>query len=148
VVFTGDQSASAHAGKPLLGLFASEVTFREGTAAAVAAAGGLQRPGAPDWDVTVATAKRRLAGDPRGYLLVANHEATGKLGGGNTPDLLRAAAVADHAWLLDISYVATCEGWLYLAVVLDLATREVVSWAVHEHMRTELTLAALVMAVQ
>jgi transposase InsO family protein len=147
VVFTADQSASAPAGKPLLGLFASEETYREGTAAAVAAV-GLQRPGAPDWDVMVATAMRRLAGAPRGYFLVANHEATGKLGGGNAPDLLRAAAAADHAWLLDISYVATCEGWLYLAVVLDLATREVLSWAIHEHMRTELTLAALMMAVQ
>jgi transposase InsO family protein len=44
--------------------------------------------------------------------------------------------------------IPTGEGWLYLAAVLDLATRKVVGWAMRDHMRTELPLAALMMAAQ
>jgi transposase InsO family protein len=58
------------------------------------------------------------------------------------------AAAPNRVWLADISYIATGEGWLYLAAVLDLATRKVVGWAMRDHMRTELTLAAPMMAVQ
>jgi putative transposase len=54
----------------------------------------------------------------------------------------------NRVWLADITYVPTGEGWLYLAAVLDLATRKVVGWAMREHMRTELASAALLMAVQ
>ena len=42
----------------------------------------------------------------------------------------------------------TSEGWLYLAVILDLFTRKVVGWAMRDHMRAELTIAALTMAIQ
>ncbi len=45
-------------------------------------------------------------------------------------------------------YVPTGEGWLYLAVVLDLFTRKIVGWAMGDHMRAELTIAALTMAIQ
>jgi transposase InsO family protein len=45
-------------------------------------------------------------------------------------------------------YVPTSEGWLYLAVVLDLFTRRIVGWAMRDHMRVELTIAALAMAIQ
>jgi putative transposase len=41
----------------------------------------------------------------------------------------------------------TGEGWLYLAVVLDLFTRKIVGWAMRDHMRAELTIAALTMAI-
>jgi putative transposase len=51
-------------------------------------------------------------------------------------------------WLADISYIPTDEGWLYLAVVLDLFTRKVVGWAMRDHLRQELTIAALTMAIQ
>jgi putative transposase len=51
-------------------------------------------------------------------------------------------------WLADITYIATGEGWLCLAVILDLFTRKVVGWAMREHMRAELTMAALTMAIQ
>jgi len=54
----------------------------------------------------------------------------------------------DQVWLADITYIPTCRGWLYLAVVLDLFTRKVVGWAMREHMRAELTIAALIMAIQ
>lgn len=48
----------------------------------------------------------------------------------------------------DITYVPTDEGWLYLAVVLDLFSRKAVGWAMRDHLRTELPLAALTMAIQ
>ena len=51
-------------------------------------------------------------------------------------------------WLADITYIPTGEGWLYLAAVLDLATRRIVGWAMRDHMRTELALAGLMMAAQ
>jgi putative transposase len=54
----------------------------------------------------------------------------------------------DQVWLADITYISTDEGWLYLAVILDLFTRKVVGWAMRDHMRAELTIAALMMAIQ
>lgn len=52
----------------------------------------------------------------------------------------------DRVWTSDITYVATDEGWLYLAVVVDLFSRQVVGWSMKPHMRTELVLDALRMA--
>ena len=46
----------------------------------------------------------------------------------------------------DIAYIWTLEGWLYLAVVVDLFSRQVVGWAVADHMRTALCASALQMA--
>lgn len=54
---------------------------------------------------------------------------------------------ANTVWATDITYVWTWEGWLYLAVVLDLFSRRVVGWALADHMRTELVLNALQMAL-
>ena len=54
----------------------------------------------------------------------------------------------DRLWFADITYVATLEGWLYLAVVLDAFSRKVVGWAMADHLRTELVADALAMAVQ
>jgi putative transposase len=48
----------------------------------------------------------------------------------------------------DITYIPTDEGFLYLAAVMDLCIRKIVGWSMRDHMRTELTLAALMMAVQ
>jgi putative transposase len=53
----------------------------------------------------------------------------------------------DEVWLSDITYIPTAEGWLYLAVILDLFTRQVVGWAMDQEMPQELTLRALAMAV-
>ena len=67
------------------------------------------------------------------------------------PNLLEQRFVAsapNQVWLADITYVPTGEGWLYLAAVLDLATRKVVGWAMRNHLRSELTEAALLMAIQ
>ena len=68
-----------------------------------------------------------------------------------TPNLLEQKFVAERpnqVWLADITYVPTKEGWLFLAVVLDLFTRKIVGWAMRDHMRAELTIAALTMAIQ
>ena len=53
----------------------------------------------------------------------------------------------DHAWAADITYIPTREGWLYLAVLLDLASRRVVGWALRTRLNQELTLSALRMAL-
>jgi len=48
----------------------------------------------------------------------------------------------NQVWLGDITYVATDEGWLYLAGILDLYSRRLIGWAMSEHIDTELILAA------
>jgi putative transposase len=52
----------------------------------------------------------------------------------------------DTRWAGDITYIATWEGWAYLATVIDLASRRVVGWALADHMRTDLVADALRMA--
>lgn len=67
------------------------------------------------------------------------------------PNLLDRAFVPagpDQVWAADITYIPTEEGWLYLAVVLDLFGRAVVGWAMRDPLRTELPLAAVMMALQ
>lgn len=56
--------------------------------------------------------------------------------------------VPDRVWVGDITYLPTREGWLYLAVVLDLASRRVVGWAMRSTLERGLTLDALAMAMQ
>ena len=65
------------------------------------------------------------------------------------PDLVGrrfAPAAPDVAWWGDITYVATGEGWLYVASVLDLGSRRLLGYSMAEHMRTELVADALKMA--
>lgn len=52
----------------------------------------------------------------------------------------------NRVWLADITYIPTREGWLYLATVLDLASRRCVGWAMRDTMEVELALSALRMA--
>lgn len=66
------------------------------------------------------------------------------------PNLLDRNFVApapNRVWLADITYVETDQGWLYLATVMDLYSRRIVGWAMADHLRTELALAALRMAI-
>jgi len=56
-------------------------------------------------------------------------------------------ARADHVWVSDITYVPTREGWLYLAVVLDLHSRRAVGWAMRARLEWELVRDALRMAI-
>jgi putative transposase len=57
------------------------------------------------------------------------------------------AAAPNQKWLADITYIPTDEGWLYLALVLDLYARKLVGWAMSETMPQELTLQALEVAL-
>ena len=54
-----------------------------------------------------------------------------------------AAAAPDEKWGADLSYIWTREGWLYLAVIIDLYARRVVGWAVSDRLHKELALTAL-----
>ncbi len=58
------------------------------------------------------------------------------------------ASAPNQIWLADITYIETGQGWLYLAAVMDLHSRRIVGWAMRDHLRTELPLAALRMAIQ
>jgi putative transposase len=65
------------------------------------------------------------------------------------PNLLArdfSPATPNAAWTSDITYVATDEGWLYLAVILELFNRQVVGWSMKPHMRQDLVVEALRMA--
>jgi transposase InsO family protein len=67
-------------------------------------------------------------------------------------DLIRRNFTADAAqvntrWCGDITYIATWEGWLYLATVIDIASRRVVGFAIADHLRTELVADALANAI-
>ena len=67
------------------------------------------------------------------------------------PDLVErdfTATAPNQLWVADITYVPTWAGFLYLAVVLDVWSRRVVGWAMATHLRTELVLEALDMAVE
>jgi transposase InsO family protein len=55
-------------------------------------------------------------------------------------------AKPNQVWTTDITYVWTLQGWLYVAVVIDLFSRQVVGWAIGDHMRTSLCINALQMA--
>src|SRR5207245_11680640 len=56
-------------------------------------------------------------------------------------------AARDQAWVTDITYIPTGEGWLYLAAILDLCSRFVVGWALSERITDDLTRGALGMAL-
>lgn len=65
------------------------------------------------------------------------------------PNLLNRdfeVAEPNRVWISDITYVWTCEGWLYLAAVLDLFSRQVVGWAMSKRMTKELVMDAFKMA--
>ena len=57
------------------------------------------------------------------------------------------ATAPNQKWLADLTYIPTAEGWLYLALVLDLYARKIVGWAMSETMPQELTLEALSVAL-
>jgi putative transposase len=69
---------------------------------------------------------------------------------GIAPNLLDRDFSADgpnQKWAGDISYILTSEGWLYLAVILDLYSRRVIGWAVSNRMKRDLAIRALEMAM-
>jgi putative transposase len=58
-----------------------------------------------------------------------------------------AVPAANQAWVSDITYVATAEGWMYLCVIEDLYSRRVVGWSMGTSLATDLVMAAFMMAV-
>ena len=72
---------------------------------------------------------------------------------GSRPDLVGRdftvdPAAVDTRWCGDITYINTWQGWLYLATVIDLASRRIVGWAVAEHLKTDLVDDALTDALR
>jgi putative transposase len=66
------------------------------------------------------------------------------------PNKLQRAFTVEHpdrAWVTDITYIRTWQGWLYLAVVMDLFARKVVGWSMKPTLARELVLDAILMAV-
>jgi len=66
-----------------------------------------------------------------------------------SPNLLNRnfdVVAPNKVWTTDITYVWTLEGWVYVAIVIDLFSRQIVGWAIDDHMRTSLCTNALQMA--
>ena len=73
-----------------------------------------------------------------------------RLGARTAPNLLNqdfSATRSNQKWVGDITYIDTAEGWLYLAVILDLYSRRVVGWAMRDRLDTQLVESAWRMAV-
>jgi putative transposase len=82
----------------------------------------------------------------RPWTITTTRSTTGR----PAPDLVDRNFVAedrDQLWVADITYVSTWEGFLYLAVVLDAWSRRIVGWSMAHHLRSELVVDALNMAV-
>ena len=83
---------------------------------------------------------------PKKYKVTTDSDHTFNI----APNLLDQDFTADgpnQKWAGDISYIWTSEGWLYLAVILDLYSRRVIGWAVSNRMKRDLAIRALDMAV-
>jgi len=66
---------------------------------------------------------------------------------GNALDRAFTADAPNRKWVADFTYIWTAQGWLYLAVVLDLYARRIVGWSMQAHMTSELVTDALMMAL-
>lgn len=67
------------------------------------------------------------------------------------PNLLKrdfTASAPDQVWVADITYIWTIEGWLYLASIMDLFSRKIIGMSIDTHMKKDLTVAALNMAME
>lgn len=81
------------------------------------------------------------------FLPKTTDSAHGKPVADNLLDRDFAAERPNQKWVVDITYIPTDEGWLYLAAVMDLHSRMIVGWAMAEHMREQLVIDALKMAI-
>ena len=145
------QADTATAGAPpvLAELVAKVFDDSRGTYGCRRVAAELNRQGHPASVGLVADLMRELdlvACQPRSYktTTVAGEDPVA------SPDLIErefTAPAPGQRLVGDITYLRTGEGWLYLATVIDLATRMVVGWQLAEHMRTSLVTDALAMAI-
>lgn len=83
----------------------------------------------------------------RGYRKPRTHAGTPSVVAANTLDRQFNPAQPNQLWVTDITYIRTHEGWLYLAVVIDLFSRLVVGWSMKSRITTDLVLDALLMAL-
>ncbi len=70
--------------------------------------------------------------------------------GVHAPDLVRHdwnPSAPNTLWMADITYIRIWQGWLYLAVIMDVCSRRIVGWSMQSHMRTDLVQDALDMAI-
>ena len=65
----------------------------------------------------------------------------------NLLDRQFAVTELNHAWVSDITYCATAEGWVYLCTIMDLASRKIVGWSIESRMKEDLVVDALKMAI-
>jgi putative transposase len=106
----------------------------------------LEAGGVACCENTVAELMRRggLRGcAPRRFVPRTTDSAHGHAVAENALDRRFDPGEPDRVWVADITYVPTGEGWLYLAAVLDLGSRQVVGWAAADHLRSELAQRAL-----
>jgi len=106
----------------------------------------LEAKGVACCENTVARLMRRAgvrAANARRFVLRTTDSRHGHTVAENTLDRRFEPGEADRVWVGDITYIATGEGWLYLAAVLDVGSRKVVGWATADHLRAELVVRAL-----
>jgi putative transposase len=100
---------------------------------------------------TVAIAMRELGLHSRirkAFLPTTTKSDPAKSPAPNTLDRDFTAPAPNRKWVTDITYLATAQGWVYLAVVLDLFSRKAVGWAIGHSLETELVSAALRTAME
>ena len=83
----------------------------------------------------------------RGYRKSRVYTGTSAVVAENTLDRQFNPTHPNQLWVIDITYICTHEGWLYLAVVIDLFSRLVGGWSMKSRMTTDLVLDALLMAL-
>ncbi|QDK97046.1 IS3 family transposase [Acinetobacter tandoii] len=83
----------------------------------------------------------------RGYRKPRNYAGTPAVIAANTLDRQFNPTHPNQLWVTDITYIRTHEGWLYLAVVIDLFSRLVIGWSMKSRITTDLVLDALLMAL-
>ncbi len=91
--------------------------------------------------------RARLRGCLRGRRMRTTHRLALRQA---APDLVGrnfSSGEPDHLWVADITYVRSREGFVYLAFILDACSRKVVGWSMATHLRTELVVDALQMAI-
>lgn len=88
-----------------------------------------------------------LAGKVRRRFKVTTDSRHDKPVAPNTLGRAFAVESSDSVWCAGITYIPTASGWVYLAAILDLATRMIVGWSMASHMRTELVESAVLNAL-
>lgn len=106
-----------------------------------------EEPGVGRRRISRLMAEEGLYGKPKKRFVVTTHSAHDYEVAPNLLDRNFDVAEPNTVWASDITYIPTSQGWLYLAIVIDLFSRRVVGWSMTTHLRTELVINALEMAV-